>query len=69
MQRDVEPPQGAERPGIRAGRSAGPPEGRAEAALDAAEAFLARFVVWPSEHARVAATLWVAHTYLIESFD
>jgi hypothetical protein len=26
-------------------------------------------VVGPSRHARVAAALWVAHTYLIESFD
>ncbi len=39
------------------------------AALDAVAEFLDRFVAWPSEHARVAAALWVAHTYLIESFD
>ncbi len=38
-------------------------------ALDAVAGFLDRFVVWPSEHARVAAALWVAHTYRIESFD
>jgi hypothetical protein len=37
--------------------------------MDAAEAFLARFVCFPSEHTRVAATLWVAHTYLLEQFD
>ena len=39
------------------------------AALDAVADFLDRFVAWPSEHARVASALWVAHTYLIESFD
>ena len=31
--------------------------------------FLDRFVAWPSEHARLTSALWVAHTYLIESFD
>ncbi len=39
------------------------------AALDAVAEFLDRFVAWPSEHARVSAALWVAHTYRIESFD
>lgn len=39
------------------------------AALDAVAGFLGRFVAWPSEHARVAAALWVAHTYRIECFD
>src|SRR4051812_16451684 len=38
-------------------------------ALDAVAVFLDRFVAWPSEHARVASALWVAHSYLIESFD
>jgi hypothetical protein len=37
--------------------------------LAAVEGFLDRFVVWPSEHARLAAALWVAHTYRIDSFD
>jgi hypothetical protein len=41
----------------------------AASAMDAAEAFLARFVCFPSEHTRVASTLWVAHTYLLERFD
>jgi len=41
----------------------------ASAAMDNAEAFLGRFVCFPSEPARVAATLWVAHTYLLERFD
>jgi hypothetical protein len=66
-----------------AAKSAGPPVERAHsrsvaglrrdvdpvAALDAVAEFLDRFVAWPSEHARVASTLWVAHTYLIDSFD
>jgi hypothetical protein len=66
-----------------AARSAGPPVERVQSrsvaglrrdvdpvvALDAVAEFLDRFVAWPSEHARVAAALWVAHTYLIESFD
>ena len=42
---------------------------RTAAALAAVEGFLDRFVVWPSEHARLAAALWVAHTYRIDSFD
>jgi len=43
--------------------------GDAEAALDAVERFLGRFVWFPTSHARVAATLWVAHTYLIDAFE
>ena len=39
------------------------------AALDAVAEFLARFVAWPTEHARVATALWVAHSYRIECFD
>lgn len=48
------------------GRVGGP---RADDALLAVEAHLGRFVRFPSDHARVAATLWVAHTYLIDSFE
>jgi hypothetical protein len=33
------------------------------------ETFLARFVAYPSEHARVAHTLWVAHTHLMDAWD
>ena len=33
------------------------------------EAFLARFVSYPSEAARVAHVLWVAHTHLMESWE
>jgi hypothetical protein len=37
--------------------------------LDRVEAFLARFVAYPSEHARVAHVLWVAHTHLMSSWE
>jgi hypothetical protein len=41
----------------------------AASALQAVEEFLARFVAFPTEHARVATALWVGHTYLIDEFD
>ena len=34
--------------------------------LDDVETFLARFVAYPSEHARVAHTLWIAHTWFMD---
>ena len=37
--------------------------------LDGVEAFLARFVAFPSEAAKVAVTLFAAHTHLVLSFD
>jgi Protein of unknown function (DUF3631) len=37
--------------------------------LDDAKAFLARFVVYPSEHALVAHTLWIAHTWLMDAWE
>lgn len=37
--------------------------------LDEVEAFLARFVAFPGENARVAVALWATHTHLAESFD
>jgi hypothetical protein len=37
--------------------------------LDELEAFLGRFVAFPSESARVAVTLWAAHTHTVLSFD
>jgi hypothetical protein len=37
--------------------------------LDAVEAFLGRFVAYPSGHARVAHTLWIAHTHLMDAWD
>src|SRR5262249_15496393 len=37
--------------------------------LDQIHAFLGRFVAYPSEHARVAHTLWIAHTHLMEAWE
>jgi hypothetical protein len=37
--------------------------------LDDIEEFLARFVVYPSEHERRAHTLWIAHTWLMECWE
>jgi hypothetical protein len=39
------------------------------AALDAAAAVLCRYVVWPSESAPVAVTLWLAHTHIVSEFE
>lgn len=41
----------------------------AAGALSEVESFVARFVHFPSDHARVATTLWVAHTYVLDAFD
>lgn len=37
--------------------------------LDDIEVFLGRFVAYPSDHARVAHTLWVAHTHLMDEWE
>lgn len=37
--------------------------------LDDIETFLARFVAYPSDHARVAHVLWAAHTHFMSSFE
>ncbi len=37
--------------------------------LDEVERYLRRFVAYPSEHARVAHTLWIAHTHQLDLFD
>lgn len=37
--------------------------------LDDVEAFLARFVAFPSEAARIAVTLWVPHCHSLEAFE
>jgi hypothetical protein len=37
--------------------------------LDDIETFLARFVVYPSEHERRAHVLWIAHTWLMDCWD
>jgi hypothetical protein len=37
--------------------------------LDAVHQFLGRFVAYPSEHAHVAHTLWIVHTYLMDYWE
>lgn len=37
--------------------------------LNAVDAFLNRFVIYPSKHARVAHTLWIAHAHLMDYWD
>lgn len=37
--------------------------------LDDVEAFLARFVVYPGEHERIAHVLWIAHTWLMDEWE
>jgi hypothetical protein len=37
--------------------------------LDDVEVLLQRFVAYPSEHARVAHVLWVAHTHLMDAWE
>jgi Protein of unknown function (DUF3631) len=39
------------------------------ALLDQVRAFLGRFVAYPSVHAHVAHSLWVAHTHLMEAWE
>ncbi len=39
------------------------------AVLDDVETLIARFVAFPSEAARVATTLWAAHTHAVAAFD
>ena len=46
------------------------PQGVQDSAiLDDIEAFLARYVAYPSEHARIAHVLWIAHTPLMDVWD
>lgn len=37
--------------------------------LSEVEAFLSRFVAYPSSHARIAHTLWIAHTHLMDCWE
>lgn len=39
------------------------------ALLDDIETFLSRFVAYPSEHARVAHVLWIAHCWFMDEWD
>ena len=50
-------------------RAAGAEPARAPQPLDDIEQFLARFVAYPSEHARAAHVLWIAHTHLMDAWD
>jgi Protein of unknown function (DUF3631) len=42
---------------------------RSHDALDSVECYLARYVVYPSEHALTAHALWISHTYLMGLWD
>ena len=48
-----------------------PPLGTIDGAalLDDVDAFLGEFVVYPSEHMRLAHTLWIAHTHLMDCWE
>ncbi len=37
--------------------------------LDQVESYIGRFVAYPSEHALVAHTLWIAHTHLMDRWE
>ena len=43
--------------------------GEGAALLDDVSAFLKRFIAYPSEHAHVAHTLWIAHAHLMTSWE
>ena len=43
--------------------------GQGAALLEEVDGFLARFVVYPSAHARVAHTLWIAHTHVMDAWE
>ncbi len=44
-------------------------DGEGARLLSRVESFLARFVAYPSEHARVAHTLWVFHAHLMHAWE
>lgn len=50
-------------------RGAQAPTETGSAVLNDVEAFIGRFVAYPSEHARVAHTLWIAHTHLMSAWE
>jgi cytochrome c-type biogenesis protein CcmH/NrfF len=37
--------------------------------LDGVHDFLGRFVIYPSEHARVAHVLWIGHTHAMDAWE
>ena len=58
---------------VRAGQHAdgveADPDADGAALLDDVREFLARFVIYPSEEAHTAHTLWIAHTHLMDSWE
>ena len=40
-----------------------------DALLDSVHAFLRRFISYPSRHASIAHTLWIAHTHMMDLWD
>lgn len=42
---------------------------RGDVLLDELDTFLARFVIYPSEHARIAHVLWIVHTHLMDRWE
>lgn len=50
-------------------RTAAPAASTGPHPLDDIERFLGRFVAYPSEHARTAHVLWIAHTHLMNAWD
>lgn len=45
------------------------PKSEGARVLDAVDIFLARFVVYPSEHERRAHALWIAHAWLMDAWE
>jgi hypothetical protein len=43
--------------------------GKSISILDEVHTYLGRFIAYPSEHARVAHTLWIAHTHLMDKWE
>lgn len=53
----------------RRARASAHPEIDGSALLAETETFVSRFVSYPSEHARVAHVLWIAHTHLMDCWE
>ncbi len=45
------------------------PQNESAHVLDAVETYVARFIVYPSEHERIAHVLWIAHTWLMDKWE
>jgi hypothetical protein len=50
-------------------RNAGEKAERGDVLLDELDTFLSRFVIYPSEHARIAHVLWIVHTHLMDRWE